>query len=196
MGTVVSGRWYVMTGLDTKTDKPIGAVYVFDPASNAWTTRRSMPVPAHHIMTAALGGEDLRIRWFCESSGRSSVEADSPRECLRPCNRRMARLGADANARGAGWAVEPDRSVSSGTPQLVLSTVEEYDPTTNRWRSRSPMPTARNHLLAAAVNGRIYAIGGRLGSAQIRVADDTNIVEEYDPRSRPVERQGPCADSQ
>jgi N-acetylneuraminic acid mutarotase len=43
------------------------------------------------------------------------------------------------------------------------------------------MPTARNHLLAAAVNGKIYAIGGRLGSAQIRVDDDTNVVEEYDP---------------
>jgi hypothetical protein len=63
---------------------------------------------------------------------------------------------------------------------LVLSTVEEYDPATNRWRSCAPMPTARNHLLAAAINDRIYAIGGRLGSAQITVAD-TNVVEEYDP---------------
>ena len=68
----------------------------------------------------------------------------------------------------------------TGTPQLVLGTVEEYDPATNQWRSCASMPTPRNHLLAAAVNGKIYAIGGRIGSAQITVADDTNVVEEYD----------------
>lgn len=36
-------------------------------------------------------------------------------------------------------------------------------------------------LLVAAVDGKIYAIGGRLGSAQITRADDTDIIEKYDP---------------
>jgi hypothetical protein len=57
MGTVVAGKWYVMAGLDTKTNKPLSAVYVFDPANNAWTARKAMPVAVHHIMTAALNGK-------------------------------------------------------------------------------------------------------------------------------------------
>jgi N-acetylneuraminic acid mutarotase len=29
-----------------------------------------------------------------------------------------------------------------------LDTVEEYDPAANNWRTRAPMPTARNHAIA------------------------------------------------
>src|SRR5262249_12590832 len=39
-------------------------------------------------------------------------------------------------------------------------TVEIYDPTTNSWSTGAPMPTARTGLVAAAVNGKVYAIGG------------------------------------
>jgi N-acetylneuraminic acid mutarotase len=84
--------------------------------------------------------------------------------------------GAQANVRG-----NPTAPFTPGVPQLVLGTVEEYDPANNTWKSRATMPTPRNHLLAAAVNGKIYAICGRLGSAQITVADDTDVIEEYDP---------------
>ena len=45
-----------------------------------------------------------------------------------------------------------------------------HTPKSLRQINRSPMPTARNHILAAAVNGKIYAIGGRLGSAIITAA--------------------------
>lgn len=103
--------------------------------------------------------------------------------------------------RGAGWAVavgnkiyviggvqanirgEPAAPISPDTPQHVLGTVEEYDPASNRWTSRAPVPTPRNHFVAEAVDGKIYAIGGRIGAAHITVADDTDVVEEYDPAS-------------
>jgi N-acetylneuraminic acid mutarotase len=59
--------------------------------------------------------------------------------------------------------------------------VEEYDPATDTWRARSPMPTARNHAAIGAVAGKIYVIGGRLGAGFITIASNTDIVEEYDP---------------
>src|SRR3954470_8747967 len=37
---------------------------------------------------------------------------------------------------------------------------DEYDSRTNKWRSRAPIPHAVNHVWAAAVGGKIYAIGG------------------------------------
>ena len=43
------------------------------------------------------------------------------------------------------------------------------------WTQRTPMPTARTDLAAAAVNNKIYAIGGRAGWTGL------TTVEEYDP---------------
>jgi Kelch motif len=63
---------------------------------------------------------------------------------------------------------------------MCVGVNEEYDPAKNSWRARAPMPTARNHFLGAAVNGKIYAIGGRLGSTFITRSSNTDVNEEYD----------------
>ena len=56
-----------------------------------------------------------------------------------------------------------------------------YDPATNTWTNKSPMPTARNHAFSGVVNGKIYVIGGRLGAAHVTASSNTDVVEEYDP---------------
>jgi N-acetylneuraminic acid mutarotase len=66
-------------------------------------------------------------------------------------------------------------------PVRVLGTNQAYDPATNTWATRSPMPTTRNHAFSGVVNGKIYVIGGRLGAAHVTVSSNTDIVEEYDP---------------
>ncbi len=48
----------------------------------------------------------------------------------------------------------------------------------NVWFSMAPMPTAREGLAAATVNGKIYAIGGQSGSGSGLFL---NTVEVYDP---------------
>ena len=64
----------------------------------------------------------------------------------------------------------------------VLSTNDVYDPATDKWESRRPMAVPRNHAFAAAVNGKIYVIGGRTGHGFIQPATNTDVVvEEYDP---------------
>jgi N-acetylneuraminic acid mutarotase len=42
-----------------------------------------------------------------------------------------------------------------------LATVEVYDPAIDKWASDTSMPTARQNLGAATVNGMLYAFGGR-----------------------------------
>src|SRR5205085_2072641 len=54
----------------------------------------------------------------------------------------------------------------------------EYDPATDKWRERAPMPTARNHLGVAVVNGKIYSFGGFVGSVHREAGTD---ALEYDP---------------
>ena len=78
----------------------------------------------------------------------------------------------------------------AGPPGWVaVNDVWEYDPASDLWRSRAPMPTARGAAGAALANGRIYVVGGagplpnsrdqaiRPGSPQRSLA----TVEEYDP---------------
>jgi len=68
-------------------------------------------------------------------------------------------------------------------PSLVLTTNEVFDPAANKWERRRSMSVARNHAYAAAVNGKIYVIGGRTGHAFILSATNTDVVEEYSPVS-------------
>jgi N-acetylneuraminic acid mutarotase len=58
-----------------------------------------------------------------------------------------------------------------------VNIVEVYDPSTNTWTTAAPMPTARHFLTAAAVNGKIYAIGGTVN----QTGNILSTVEVYDP---------------
>lgn len=69
-------------------------------------------------------------------------------------------------------------SLTSYTSVETFSTVEEYDPVTDTWTTKSEMPTARGFHSANVVDGRIYVIGG-----SPRAPDSGVIltVEVYDP---------------
>ncbi|MBW8267974.1 Kelch repeat-containing protein [Caldovatus aquaticus] len=201
IGAAANGRLYVFCGLAPGW-RPQGLVYEYDPAADAWTRRRPMPVPTHHVAFAVLNdriyafggfthpGEGRPPSWVpTDAAWEYDPRGDTWRALAPMPSRRGAAAAAAVNGRlyvvgGAGLApgsaepgLRPDR------PHRALSTVEEYDPEANAWRPRSPMPTPRNHHAAAAVGGRIYAIGGRLGGAFITVASNTDVVEEYDPAS-------------
>ena len=87
-----------------------------------------------------------------------------------------------------GGATTPPGSkepaVHPARPHVSVGAVEEYDPATNAWRSRTSMPTPRNHATAGVVNGKIYVIGGRVGGGFITSgSSNVDVVEEYDPAS-------------
>ena len=57
-----------------------------------------------------------------------------------------------------GGFAEP--SLSNVMNLAVCDTVEEYDPSTNRWATKSPVPVGLHHAGAASVGDRLYIIGG------------------------------------
>jgi N-acetylneuraminic acid mutarotase len=54
--------------------------------------------------------------------------------------------------------------------------VHEYDPTTDSWRARAPMPTPRGALAAAVIDGKIHAVSGNAWRGR-----NTGAHEVYDP---------------
>ena len=71
--------------------------------------------------------------------------------------------------------------LENGRGTRVTGLNQMYDPATDTWTNRSPMPTTRNHAFSGAVNGKIYVIGGRLGAGNIPATTNIDTVEEYDP---------------
>lgn len=61
--------------------------------------------------------------------------------------------------------------------QGYLSNNEVYDPLSNTWASKAPMPTSRAGAAAGVLTGKVYVLGGGTGSGIF------STVEAYDPAS-------------
>jgi len=64
--------------------------------------------------------------------------------------------------------------VIGGYNGSYLDSVEEYDPATDTWTTKTVMPTARSDHACAVVNSKIYVFGGYNGAY-------LDTVEEYNP---------------
>ena len=62
--------------------------------------------------------------------------------------------------------------------KVWISTVEVYDPKSNKWQRVSEMPTPRAYPMSTVVDGRIYVLGGYSGNF-----NTLRVVEVYDPKN-------------
>ena len=194
--SVVNGRIYVLGGM-----APLGSggqthglstVEEYDPATDTWTRKADMPTAEWNFSTSVVNGKIYSI-------GRSVVQEYDPstdKWTQKINNMYTPREGFSTSVVNGkiyvigGWT----SSLVSGGRKIrqagILPTVEEYDPATNNWTKKADMPTARKLLSTCVVNGKIYAIGGRIeqvfhpgGPNRGRVIQviDVPTVEAYDP---------------
>jgi N-acetylneuraminic acid mutarotase len=198
LGMAAGGKMYVFAGL-APVWKPKALVYEYDPSSDKWAEKKKMALPSHHVAFAEYQGKIYAFGGFVppqsgppawvpiDNSWEYDPAADTWKALAPMPTKRGAAAAAVINGKVyvVGGAATPsgtdEPSVLPTRPHLAVGTVEEYDIATNTWRQRRPMPTARNHLMVGAVDGKLYAIGGRLGAAFIGLASDTDVVEEYNP---------------
>ena len=211
-GVSCNGKMYVIGGWGG--GKARGANFAYDPATDKWTKKKSMPRPAHHAALASYKGKIYVSGGFVapantqiptggawqpiEDMWEYDTAADSWKALAPMPTKRGAAVAAEVGGKiyviGGATAAEgsKDPFFTFMGPSQVLNTNEVYDPATNKWEARRPMSEPRNHSFSAAVNGKIYVIGGRTGHAFIMSATNTNVVEAYDPAadmwSVPLER--------
>jgi len=70
-----------------------------------------------------------------------------------------------------------------------LNANEAYDPKSNQWKTRAPLPTARSGITSQYVKGNIYVFGGESGEGTF----DEN--EAYDPKTNQWTTQPPMPKS-
>jgi len=204
-GATVGNTIYVFGGLSPKTNA-VGLVYAYDTTTSTWTRKKDMAQPAHHIMLASYNGKIYVFGGFVHL-GNDPYVAWHPignSWVYDPGSDTWKALAPMPTPRGAGQAVEldgkiyviggansgipghPETTVYPAGPDRVVGTCEVYTVARNSWAKCADMPTARNHYVAAAVNGKIYAIDGRIGAVFVAgpgpgFSGVIDLVEEYDP---------------
>lgn len=152
------------------------AMHVYDPATDAWTTPDSIPEGVNHAGFAHVGGRLYIVGGFREATfnptGAVRIYDIASRTWSEgapmPTARGAAALAVldgrihviGGNAANAG-SLGQEHNV--GEDNSSVGTHEVYDPTTDQWTQRPSMPTPRNHLGAAVLDGRIHAVAGRVG---------------------------------
>lgn len=153
-------------------------IEVYDPAADRWRTASPFPAVVDHVGAATLPGEERILIAGFYSAGlgaRAETYAFDPRgDTLEP----KAEL---PRAVGAGALVRLDATrlaLVGGADGASVSELQIYDTVTNTWTTGPAMPTPRDHLSAAVVGDKLYAIGGRNSGSFI-----LSTVEVFDLRT-------------
>jgi len=145
----------------------------YSPTRNRWRRLPDLPVSVHHAMAAGRGAELYVVGGYSAGSGPLATAYVLRR------GRWVALLPMPAPRAAAGAAIVRDKLYVVGgveAPGRLARDGFALDLKSLRW-SLIAGPRPREHLGAAALGGRVYAVAGRTAGY------DTNldIVEAYEP---------------
>lgn len=182
-GASVGGLLYVFGGLYSGQYLATNRVDVYNPATNAWSTRRPMPEALTHSPTVV----DGNTVWFIGGYVGNHPGPGTTHVWKYNTTSDTWSRGPDLPvACGAGAAGMIGRTLYYFGGKNETRTGEEDvhfalnidDPTAN-WVAKANLPVGRDHISGAAVGGYLYAIGGEIGPDE--AASNQSEVDRYDP---------------
>jgi N-acetylneuraminic acid mutarotase len=159
----LGGKIYVIGGFNS-AGVVVPLVEAYDPASRSWSTVAPFPKPVHHANTASVNGKIYVVGALVESTFRAIGEVYA----YDPATNQWAPKAAlpAGQERGAGGvAVIGTKIYVAGGFRAAASVADfsSYDTASDVHSSLPPLSQAADHLVAGAVDGIVYAIGGRSG---------------------------------
>ncbi len=131
---VTNGIIYIIGGFTSGFWTPASDVFAYNPSSNQWSKKTSMPTPRGALSAGVVDGKIFAVGGANKKTFR------------------LTNTGAN----------------------------EMYDPESNQWTSLAPLLTPRDHLTVSSVNGKIYAIGGRIN---VDYNQNLNVNEAFNPET-------------
>jgi N-acetylneuraminic acid mutarotase len=171
------GRMHLVGGYaEQKVDKPYHHAY--DPKTDAWETLPEIPRGANHVGVATHGDLLCAFGGFTEQNrtphdGAFVFDGKGWKALKRlpeACGA-IACIAAGDLIHLIGGAIGSDNRRS-------IDWHLTYDPRTDSYGRRQPMPLARDHTGIVTVNGRIHIIGGRVDTFHT----NSNLHHAYDPK--------------
>jgi N-acetylneuraminic acid mutarotase len=173
----LSGLIHVVGGSDGSNCSALTAHDVYDPAADAWVAKAPMLTPRSFPAAAVLnnGVKDL-IYVVGGSTGCSTRTATM--EAYDPDTNSWTMMapmpGGERSVMGAA-VIDGLMYVVGGLEfdgfNSVTTLVEAYDPLTDSWATKPPMPTERYAMAIGAIDGILYVAGGASNTAALASAD-------------------------
>ena len=193
---VIDGTIYVFggyNGLDNRGEnfKFLDTVEAYNPQSDTWDRKQDMPYPCSNFGIGVVAGKAYMIGGLADFNKETPnslewtdrVEAYDPQtdtwtKCAKmPTRRDYFGVAVISNriyiVGGRGW---PKVGNPGGT---FLTVMEEYNPTTNRWRKKNDILDLRLYSSTVVVGEQIYLIGGFVWRDGLR--KDPATVDVYTP---------------
>ena len=161
---VSNGKLYAIGGSGTSV------IEEYDPPTDTWTTKNT-----------ALFGATATVNGMIYSLGVTGTIYDPVLDTLTtfsPNNLQTFNAGSTTAVVNGKIYVIGGGGINASNNIVPTGIVEEYDPATNMWTTKAPMPTTRQSMTSSVLNGKIYVIGGTHGTSP---APEISTVEEYDP---------------
>ncbi len=188
----LNDKLYVIAGFVSGL-KITAETEIYDPATDTWSGGAPIPTPVTHMGAVGVGDEIWILAGFI---GDHPGVATDKVQIYNTITDSWAEGPDLPNPRGSGAAAYSNGKIhffGGLLPDRVTDVGEHYILDVNNisagWQPAADMPNPRNHLSAAAINGKIYAIGGQFGHDN--GVSDQAFLDEYDPAT---DRWTPLAD--
>jgi len=157
----VNGRIYAIGG-----SGPIGANEEYDPALDNWTEKTSMPSPKQSFAIATFNGKIYCIGGLGEVVSADNKVYDPANDSWEnKASMPTARYGLQANTiDGKIYCMGGVKLLGYNQGYQELNNNEVYDPSSDTWTTKAPMPNSAGYA-SAVVDNKIYVIGS--GAIQI-----------------------------
>jgi N-acetylneuraminic acid mutarotase len=162
----IGGRHSQVNGIEGTT-VATNATEAYDPSTNIWAEKASMPAPMDSFGVAvyqnrifAIGGDKNFVYDPATDTWTTKTPMPTPR------------TNVQANV------VTGKIYLIGGGGQQNGNLNEVYDPATDSWNTKTPIPTAVYGYASAVVDNKIYVISGNTGDLTI-----TNLIQIYDPQT-------------
>jgi hypothetical protein len=168
---VVNGKIYAIGGL-VENGVVTGTNEEYDPATDTWTFRKPMPTARAHFATAVyqnkiycIGGADGANEVYdpAKDTWENKTAMPTPRSYISAnvVNGKIYVIG--------GFV--PDGSGTGSGSRLAIN--EVYNPETDSWTTKTPMPTAGLSYISAVVDNKIYITDSNMKNQIYDVETDT-----------------------
>ena len=175
----VKDRIYVFGGV-TNQGRSTSLVEEYDPLTDKWAQKASMPTSRATASAVALGKTVYVVGGRNENGIATAVEVyDTENNSWKKAkplpvakwNHMITAFGGKIYLIGGITGV--------GNNRKCIGALDIYDPTTDSWTAGRPLPEPKQGSSVAEVNGKIYIMGGRTGAGDSGQA--TSSVAVYDP---------------
>lgn len=178
------GKFYLLGG------RGINPVQEFTPSTKTWKNLKNTPTIFNHFQALTYCGLIYVIGAFDESLSGFPKETPAPNIYIYdplsdtwikgppiPAERQRGSAGL-VEYQGKFYVVLGNKLGHTAAGVVFL---DEFDPATNAWTPLADAPRSRDHFQAVALNGKLYAMGGRQSANPgAAIFTDLEKVDVYD----------------